>query len=86
MLHEGKNCEEIARERQLSTNTISGHFIQLIKLEKINLADVMEQKRINELSELLSEVNLTSLTQVKEQFGEEIKWDELKLYQASKIV
>ncbi len=46
----------------------------------------MEQKRINELSELLSEVNLTSLTQVKEQFGEEIKWDELKLYQASKIV
>jgi hypothetical protein len=86
MLHEGKNCEEIARELQISTKTISVHFIQLIKLEKINLADVMEQKRINELSELLSEVNLTSLTQVKEQFGEEITWDELKLYQASKIV
>jgi uncharacterized protein YpbB len=86
LLHEGKNCEEIAKERQLSINTITSHFIQLIKLEKIDLADVLEQKRINELRELLSDVNLTSLSNVKEQLGEKISWNELKLYQASTII
>jgi uncharacterized protein YpbB len=86
LLHEGKICEEIARERQLSTTTITSHFIQLIKAEKIILADVMEKKRINEISELLSDLNLTSLTKVKEQIGDEISWEELKLYQASMII
>jgi hypothetical protein len=86
LLHEGKDCDEIAKERQLSTNTINGHFIQLIKAEKIRLEDVMEQKRINEISDLLSDVNLTSLSKLKEQFGNKISWEELKLYQASTII
>lgn len=86
LLHEGKICEEIARERQLSITTITSHFVQLIKAEKIVLADVMEQNRINEISELLSDLNLTSLTKVKEQIGDKISWEELKLYQASTII
>lgn len=86
LLHEGKDCEEIARERQLSTNTINGHFIQLIKAEKIRLEDVMEQKRINEISDLLADSNLNSLSKIKEQVGSEISWEELKLYQASTII
>jgi uncharacterized protein YpbB len=86
LLHEGKDCEEIARERQLSTNTINTHFIQLIKAEKIRLEDVMEQKRINEISDLLADSNLNSLSKIKEQVGSEISWEELKLYQASTII
>lgn len=86
LLHDGKNCDEIARERQLSTNTITSHFIQLLKAEKIILADVLEQKRINEIDDLLSDVNLTTLTKVKDEIGDKISWDELKLYQASKII
>ncbi|MFM7681454.1 MAG: helix-turn-helix domain-containing protein [Bacteroidota bacterium] len=86
LLHEGKICEEIARERQLSTTTITSHFIQLIKAEKIVLADVMEQTRINEISEMLSDLNLTSLTKVKDEIGNKISWEELKLYQASTII
>ena len=86
LLHEGKDCKEISRERQLSTNTINGHFIQLIKAEKIRLEDVMEQKRINEISDLLADSNLNSLSKIKEQVGNEISWEELKLYQASTII
>ena len=86
LLHEGKDCEEIARERQLSTNTINTHFIQLIKAEKIRLEDVMEQKRINEISDLLADSNLNSLSKIKEEVGSEISWEELKLYQASTII
>jgi len=46
----------------------------------------MEKKRINEISELLSDLNLTSLTKLKEEIGDEISWEELKLYQASMII
>jgi hypothetical protein len=86
LMHLGKTCDEIARERQLSTNTITSHFIQLIKEEKIMLADVMEQNRINEISDLLADVNLSSLSKVKERMGEVITWNELKLFQASTII
>lgn len=86
LLHSGSNCEEIAKERQLSTNTITSHFIQLIKNEKIALQDVMENKRINEIEDLVADLNLSSLTKVKEIVGNKITWEELKLYQASKII
>ena len=55
LLHEGKTLEEIAAIRQLSQQTISGHFVHLIKAEKIELEDVMEQERINELADLFEE-------------------------------
>jgi uncharacterized protein YpbB len=86
MLHSGMTCDEISRERQLSQNTITNHFIQLIRDEKIILADVMEQNRINQITELISDLNLTSLSKLKEQISEDISWNELKLYQASTII
>jgi len=86
LLHAGNTIEEIARSRQLSHGTINSHFVQLLKAEKIELADIMEQKRIDELTELLSNKELSSLSKIKEEVGEAISWDELKLFQASKML
>ena len=78
--------DEIARSRQLSQGTINSHFVQLLKAEKIELADIMEQHRINELQELLENRELSSLSKIKDELGDQISWDELKLYQASKML
>lgn len=86
MLKSGKTVEEIANERQLSPKTIYGHCERLIRLEKLELDEVLERYRINELEELFSKYNGMSLTPLKEQVGEEFSWEELKLYQASLIV
>jgi uncharacterized protein YpbB len=86
LLHSGNTLEEIARSRQLSQGTINSHFVQLLKAEKIELADIMEQHRINELQELLENRELSSLSKIKDELGDQISWDELKLYQASKML
>jgi uncharacterized protein YpbB len=86
LLHAGNTLEEIARSRQLSQGTINSHFVQLLKAEKIELADIMEQHRINELQELLENRELSSLSKIKDELGDQISWDELKLYQASKML
>ena len=86
LLHTGLTMEEIARSRQLSLGTINSHFVQLLKAEKIELADIMEDKRIQELQELLENKELGSLSKVKEDLEDQISWDELRLYQASKML
>jgi uncharacterized protein YpbB len=86
LLHEGKTVQEIARERQLSTQTITSHFVYLIKAELIELEDVMEAERIQELAELFEDFEGTSLTPLKEKLGNKVTWDELKLYQAAQQV
>jgi uncharacterized protein YpbB len=85
LLHEGKTVDEIARIRQLSEGTINGHFATLIKAEKIELEDVMEQMRINKLEELIGDFEGTSLGALKEKLGDEVSYDELRMYQASKM-
>jgi uncharacterized protein YpbB len=85
MLHEGKTVEEIAAIRQLSLGTIMGHFATLIRAEKLELDEVLEPERIAKLEELIGVWEGTSLGQLKEQLGDEVSYDEIKLYQASKM-
>lgn len=86
LLLEGNDITEIARLRQLSVTTINGHFVQLIRAEKITLAQVMNDKRTNELLGYFESYEGESLSQLKEQLGDKATWNELKLIQASKLV
>jgi len=86
MLKEGKSVEEIARERQLGETTIYAHCVRLIRLEKLELDEVLERDRINALSDVFDEYNGMSLTPLKEKVGNDFTWEELKLYQASLII
>ena len=83
--NDGHTIEEIARIRQLSETTIYGHFVFLIKAEKVELSDIMDAKRISELADLFGDYQGTSLTPLKEQLGDAVTWEELKLYQASTL-
>lgn len=86
LFKEGNSIEEIARIRQLSPQTINNHFVHLIKAEKVELSQLMEEKRIQELSSLFEDYDGTSLAPLKEKLGNKVTWDELKLYQASTLI
>ncbi|MFN5653448.1 MAG: helix-turn-helix domain-containing protein, partial [Flavobacteriia bacterium] len=83
LLEAGKEVSEIARERQLSVQTINSHFAYLIRSGQIELTDVMSPKRISELEQLFDGFEGNSLNPLKEKLGSKATWDELKLYQAS---
>lgn len=86
MIKSGKTVDEIAIERQLSDKTIYGHCVRLIRLEKLELDEVLERDRINELSDIFDQYDGMSLTPLKEKVGDDFSWEELKLYQASLII
>jgi len=86
LIKEGKTMEEVAKERQLSKQTIATHCARLIQEEKLDLRDVMEAKRINQLYDIFEEYDGGSLTPLKEQVGKRFTWDELKLYRASLLI
>lgn len=81
----GNSFEEITRIRQVSSQTIISHFVQLIKAEKMELNEVMDEKRISEMADYFYDYEGSSLTPLKEKLGNKVTWDELKLYQASTL-
>lgn len=85
-IKDGSTISETAKERQLSIGTISTHCARLIKLEKLELSDVMPSEKRNKLSDLFDDYDGGSLTPLKEQVGNGFTWDDLKLYQASLLV
>jgi uncharacterized protein YpbB len=86
LVKEGYKVEDIARMRQLSVKTINGHFMNLIKSEEIELSEVMSKDRIRELEDYFEDYHETSLTPLKEELGDKVTWEELKLYRASTII
>ena len=85
-IRKGKNLEEIARERVMSKSTIIGHAAKLIQQEKIDVAEVLEKDRIQLVESILSEHEGKSMGAIKEEVGELVSYDELRLVQASKII
>ncbi|MNJ83996.1 RecBCD enzyme subunit RecD [compost metagenome] len=83
---QGKTIEEIARERQLGVSTIEGHFAKLIRQEKIDLADILDPKRISEIEGYLEGTEGKTLGTIKDELGDKVSYGELKLVQASKML
>ena len=81
-LEEGMTVEEIAQKRQLSAGTINGHFVQLIKKERIDILRVMDGELFSYLKRALGENTKLSLSEMKEQAGNNITYEQIRLYQA----
>lgn len=77
------SIKEIANIRKLTPQTISGHLAKLIESQTIPLSDVLPQDRIDALAEAFKGFKGTSVSELKEKYGEEFTWDELRLYKAS---
>jgi len=82
LYNKGLAIEAIAQERKLTTGTIVGHLIflmekKLIKFEEIDrLVDNNKQKKIKAA---MAKVGANKLKPIKEELGEDISYEEIKL-------
>lgn len=83
LLSENKTVNEIATIRKLSSTTVYGHIIKLIRSGELNLNRILSEDRIIELSEIFDGYTDDSLSVLKEKCGDTFSWEELKLYKAS---
>lgn len=78
---QGLSIKEIAKERQLSSNTIIRHLSDLIDKNKpvdLNLiVPVEKQKKIIQVLDILGDIS--SLTPIKEYLGDSYTYDEIRL-------
>lgn len=77
------SVEDIARMRKLNVQTIEGHLVRLIQAKKIEIDDVLPYDKILALREAFQFYQEESLSPLKEKYGDEFTWDELKMFKAS---
>lgn len=83
---QNNSIEEIAVLRKLTTQTISNHLAKLIETEKISLSDILPDDKIEQLAVIFTGYAEASLVPLKEKYGDQFTWDELKLFKASLTV
>jgi hypothetical protein len=75
--------KEIAKARTLTTQTIATHIAKLIAANQINIRDVLPEDKIIALARAFVDYTEETLNPLKEKYGDEFTWDELKLFKAS---
>lgn len=80
---EKNSVEDIARMRTLTIQTIETHLIKLIQSKRIEISDVLPNDKIVALQEAFQFYQEESLNGLKEKYGDEFTWDELKMFKAS---
>jgi len=77
--------QEIAISRKLTEQTIGGHLAKLIESKTIALSDVLNEDRIQKLTKIFIGFSSDSVSELKEKYGDEFSWDELKMFKASLV-
>lgn len=80
---EGESIKDIAKARKYTVKTIYAHLEKLITLEKIEVDAVLDEDTLEKLDERINIEEAKSLSELKEQAGDDISWEDLKLYRAS---
>ena len=76
--------KEIAAVRKLTVQTISSHLAKLIETETIAISAILPEDKIAALAQAFKDHKEESLGSLKEKYGDEFTWDELKMYQAAR--
>ncbi len=73
---------EIAGIRKLTVGTVYTHFSKLIQMEAIEISDILPQDKLKKLASAFKEYSGEGLGEIKEKYGDEFSWEELRLYKA----
>ncbi len=80
---EKNTIQEIAFIRKLSEQTIGNHIAKLIENKQISIEDILPKDKILQLEEAFIDFEGPSLNSIKEKYGKEFTWEELKMYRSS---
>ena len=75
----GKSQAQIALERDLNVNTITGHLASFIATGEVKVTDLISEVRYKELKELIPKHTFENLSDLKHQIDEKYSYGELRL-------
>lgn len=77
------SVQEIAAIRKFTTDTILGHLTKLIVAKTISINEVLSEDKIEALTEAFKGYTEDSITPLKEKYGDQFSWEELRMFKAS---
>lgn len=80
MFKSGKNIEEIAFERNLTTGTIETHLIHFIENNQIELSEILSEEKIEIISSAANKVDIKNSKSIKDLVPEHISYGEIKMF------
>ena len=79
LYREGKQIEEIAKERGFTTETIEGHLAHYVSTGEISIKDLVSNEKLLLIEPVARIYSGSSLTPIKEKLGDKITFGEIKL-------
>lgn len=78
LFREGNRITEIAKQRNLTPQTIEGHLAFYVTQGEIRIEELLPQEKIRLMEPLTKEFTGGSITAIKEQFGDEVSFGEIR--------
>ena len=78
LFNEGKNQDEIAKERGLTKGTIESHLFKAVKDGKISIDVVSSQDKIDKIKEAFRNNTDKENKEIKEMLGNDYSWSEIR--------
>ncbi len=75
----GKSVEQIALERELNINTVSGHLAAFIPSGEVKITDLVSEAHYKELKELIPKKSFENLSDLKYQLDDKYSYGEIRL-------
>lgn len=81
LYQQGKTIEAIAEERGLALTTIEGHLCHYVETGEVKATDLVKEEKLNNILSLITP-ETTTLTEVKNQLGDEYTFGDVKVAMA----
>lgn len=78
-----KTVQEIATIRKFTEGTIVSHLTKLIQSKMITINEVLPEDKVDALAKAFTDYKQESVTGLKEQYGDQFTWEELRMFKAS---
>jgi uncharacterized protein YpbB len=78
LYQQGKNIEEIAKERSLTVSTIEGHLLYYVKNGDISLEELIPSEKIAKIKEILQKNSELSLSEIKSILGDDYSYGAIR--------
>ncbi len=75
----GKSIDEIANQRELNSNTITGHLAHFIPTGEVKITDLISETHYKELKALIPKHKFENLSDLKHQIDDKYTYGELRL-------
>ena len=78
LYHQGKSIDEIAEERNLTTNTIMGHLALFVEKGTLNVGTFLDQEKLDNILTVQETVQSGEMRIIKEKLGEEYSYGDIR--------